>query len=133
ADLAGAAGAAAWTPHREGQPDRASRRCGGRLDGGAARAAPPGWGDAELPELAPAVVADPVGGPGRRQDGADPDQSDAGRLQRRLDVPGDDGSGRAPGVGRGQLDQQCGIVTTLTPADVTHDAEVVQGEHRDLR
>src|SRR5262249_57442797 len=57
-----------------------------------------GWSDAILAQLAPAVLGQPVRGPGRRQHRADASCGDSGAAQRDLDLQGDHIYGRTAGV-----------------------------------
>src|SRR3546814_17538493 len=56
-----------------------------------------GRGDAVGVELRTPLLADPVGGPGRRKESVDTDGADAGSVERGADGPLD---GRASGAGR---------------------------------
>src|SRR4051794_33855430 len=121
--------------HRVG---RAAQRAGGRAAGGAqlrrvrSRGADrglPGRGDPAGGQLAAAVGADPVGGPGGGEHGAHVDVGEPGPVQRVHQVGAHDPHRRAAGVGGGDLDDDGAV---LGPHVAQH-AEVGEGEHRQLR
>src|SRR3546814_776696 len=59
-----------------------------------------GRGDAVGVELRPPLLADPVGGPGRRKDSVDTDVAEAGLVERGADVRLDGDGGGAARIGR---------------------------------
>src|SRR4051794_11832023 len=88
-----------------------------------------GRGYAVLLQRRPAALADPVGGPGRREDGPDPDVAEARLTKSRGDVVADGVHRGAARVGRGDRHLDAAVVVDR---DVTEHAQVLDGQHGDL-
>src|SRR5262249_39620999 len=88
-----------------------------------------GWGDAILAQLAPAILGQPVGGPGGRQHRADGSLGDTDAQQSDLDLQGDQVHGRTAGV-RGRYRH---LDTSILDVDAAQNPEIGNGQDRDLR
>src|SRR5665213_4571965 len=85
--------------------------------------------DAVFPEFAAAILAHPVGGPGRRQHGADFWARDAGAFQRQLDFERDHVHRGTAGIGW----RDRNFDTAITDRNLAQHAEIGDGQNRDLR
>src|SRR5437763_10505905 len=84
--------------------------------------------NAVFPKLAAAVLAYPVGGPGRRQHGADVWMTKTFALQRQFDLQRDHVHRRTAGISRRDRDLDPAVMN----CDLAEHAEIGDGEYRDF-